>query len=619
MKTLSIIIPAYNMEKYIENSLDSMIRDGIMDLLEVIVIDDGSTDKTVELVQKYVDQYPQTFKVISKENGGHGSALNTGIEAAKGKYIRPIDGDDWVNTDSLEYIVKSLKGCNADMVVTHFKKVLMKSNKLIEVRIKGMEYETEYSLDDVADYAPWYLYHHVMYRADILKNSSFKFSEHCFYDDMEYDSYPLLYVKTVLFINRYLYSYRLEREGQSVEDSGFIRHRDDRKKIISSLCRFWEQCRNENSPNVANHLEKEIVWRIKRQYEIYLSMPKDKSVLDEIRLFDELIKSDSKILYDQVNGMRIKLLRDRQNMGGYIGAKCLNKLLPLWRKMNKQKNRLIRFFKKKLRPYWPKPWDISSDIPMHLMILLRLILKRLHLTALSPQMRELQKFKDIHKGERCFITCTGPSMTISDLELLNDEITFGVNSITKAYEVTSWRPTYYVLVDVFAFGKYLRETEIEGKQFCHKDAFFHYRANPKTRVGTEHFCLVHYGNHTKHMMKMEKVKISKELDICVYDCFTVTNMAIQIAMYMGFKQIYIIGADCNYTSGPIHFIEMPDDKAKIATGRLPNATRLSIIGYEWVKKYADEMGVEIFNATRGGMLEVFPRVVLEDILRKEGS
>lgn len=617
MKSLSIVIPAYNMEKYLDECLKSMVRESILDLLEVIVVDDGSKDKTVEIARCYEMEYPQTFKVISKENGGHGSALNVGIEAAQGKYIRPIDADDKVNTDALEYLTNYLVDCNSDMIVTHYKKLFSKSGKVVNVRIKGVEYEQEYRLNDVAEYNQWYLYHHVMYRADILKHDNIKLSEHVFYDDMEYDGLPLIYVRTVTFVNRYIYYYRLEREGQSVEQAGFIRHRDDRVIIVERLCKFYEEYRNSFEENVLAHFKREMLWRILRQYEIYLSMPYDKKLMAEINDFSKRIMDASSELAKEAVNRRTKLL----NQNKYFAAKVVHYGHGKWKKINGLLNRYtgkIRGpIKSFLKKYRPKPWEIRSDIPMHIRICYRRILKFLHLTWTNKEMRKLQEFKNIHAGERCFITCTGPSLTISDLELLNDEITFGVNSITKAYEISDWRPTYYVLVDVFAFGKYLEQTEIPGGKFCHKDAFFHYRSNPKTRSGKEHFCLVNYGNHTKSMMKTGKNKISKDIDVCVYDCFTVTNMAIQIAMYMGFKKIYIIGADCNYTLGPIHFIEMPDDKKKIATGRLPNATRLSITGYEWVKKYADEMGVEIYNVTRGGMLEVFPRKNLEDVLEEK--
>ena len=100
-KVLSVVIPAYNMEKYIKQTLDSLICDEYMDKLEVLVIDDGSKDDTAAIAKTYEDRYPGTFRVISKENGGHGSALNKGIELATGKYYRPLDADDWVDTSEI--------------------------------------------------------------------------------------------------------------------------------------------------------------------------------------------------------------------------------------------------------------------------------------------------------------------------------------------------------------------------------------------------------------------------------------------------------------------------------------------------------------------------------------
>ena len=110
------------------------------------------------------------------------------------------------------------------------------------------------------------------------------------------------------------------------------------------------------------------------------------------------------------------------------------------------------------------------------------------------------------------------------------------------------------------------------------------------------------------------MKFSKDLSVCIYDCFTVTNMAIQLAVYLGFKEIYLIGADCNYNLEKIHFIETKgiDDKQKNAK-YLPHAVEMSIKGYEAAQKFAKTMNVKIFNATRGGNLEVFERVNFDDL------
>ncbi len=626
-KILTVVIPTYNMEKYISKTLDSLIcKKECMDLLEVLVIDDGSKDGSAAIAKKYEEQYPDTFKVISKENGGHGSALNVGIDMATGKYFRPLDADDWVDTAALEYVIEVISKFDADMILTNFCKVYEKSDKVSKIRCqnvwnmreirqglavpkegrKKIVYGAVYDFNkELYDYAPLYLLHFVSYKTSILKDNGIRFTEKCFYDDMEYNLYPLPYVKTVLPIDRFLYQYRLEREGQSVEDAGFIRNRQQRKTIIINIIKYFKKHYYEFQSNVREYVRKDILWKIRRQYEIYLSMPVKKSTKLEMLEFDKELYELDEGLYFGVSTRRIDLFRKSKGKAYFIVA-------------NKFLKKIFNFFRKRNAPDpTKKPWTIAADKAMHRKIRRRKILKFLHLTWLSKDMRRIHRFKNIHKGERCFITCTGPSLTIKDLELLKNEYTFGVNSITKAYDRTDWRPTYYALIDLFAFGQYLKDNEVIGGSFCNRESFFHYRADPKTRTGRENFLLVSYANHKERWMKKNKIKYSLDPAVCVYDGFTVTNMAIQIAMYMGFKKIYILGADCDYTKGAIHFIEMPDDQKKIAAKRLDVGTALSINGYFAVKKFAEKHKCEIYNVTRGGKLEVFYRDNLERVLQEK--
>lgn len=626
-KVLSVVIPAYNMEKYIKQTLDSLICDEYMDKLEVLVIDDGSKDDTAAIAKTYEDRYPGTFRVVSKENGGHGSALNKGIELATGKYYRPLDADDWVDTAALKAVIAEMEAHDADMVLTNFKKVYEKTQKTENVRIsnvwnrkqidegkavpkpgrKVLIYGQVYDFDkELFDYSKQYLFHFVSYRTQILKDNNIRFDEHVFYDDMEYDIFPLPYVKTVLPIDRYLYQYRLEREGQSVDQSSFARNNKHRRKIVEHITEYYVKNKDLFSPNVYNYLREDILWKIVRQYDIYLTLMKNNSeTCNELMGFARTIQRIDQNIYNETCSRRIRLI---MNSNGILfplvasrSIQQLNWKYKLWKNPNPA----------------AKAWTMESDKPMHRMITRRRILKALHLTWLNKDMRNISRFKNIHKGERCFITCPGPSMTIKDLELLKDEYTIGVNSITKAYAFTDWRPTYYALVDSYAFGKTLSEKEVPGNTFCQREAFFHYRVNPKTRNGRETHLLIDYSNHRPDWMAKHRIKYSDDMSVCAYDGFTVTNMAIQLAIYMGFSKIYIIGADCDYSQPKIHFIEVEDDKDKISGGWLPAANDLGIEGYKAMKKFAYKHGCEIYNVTRGGKLEVFYRDNLERVLRNK--
>ncbi len=626
-KILTIVIPAYNMEKYIEQTLDSMIlEDEYMDKLEVLIIDDGSKDNTASIAQKYVEKYPKTFCLHSKENGGHGSAINKGIELATGKYFRPIDADDWVDADALKAVIDEMECKDADMVLTNFRKVLEKQQKTINCRVQNvwnrreisegkanpeegrdvLVYSNVYDFDSqLFDYSKQYLFHFVSYKTSILKDNNIRLDENVFYDDMEYDIFPLIYVKTVLPIDRYLYQYRLEREGQSVEDSSFAKNNKHRRLIVTNLAKYIINNKSLFGTNVYRFIYEDLKWKIERQYDIYYSlMPNNHETLQEIKGFANDINNISKELFNETCSERVRLsLKYGFCIYKIISSKSVQNIHWKWIHRNDP-------------DYSKKSWSIESDLPMHRKIIIRKLLSRLHLSWMNNDMRKIRRFKNIHKGERVFITCPGPSMNVKDLELLKNEYTIGVNSITRAYTKTDWRPTYYALIDIFSFGKYLHDNNVDGGTFCQREAFLHYRSNPKTKHGRETYLLIDYSNHKKEWMDSKKIKYSDDISVSVYDGFTVTNMAIQLAIYMGFKKIYLIGCDCDYSKPQIHFIEAPGDRKKVEEGWLPEAVRLSIDGYKAIRKFAYKRHVEIYNVTRGGKLEVFYRDNLERVLKR---
>ena len=354
------------------------------------------------------------------------------------------------------------------------------------------------------------------------------------------------------------------------------------------------------STGLNNHLYPDMVWKAQRQYEIYFISADDQAAKQEMKDFDHALLEANKDLYYAIKDKSI--LAFRKGAPYRIAKKMFLKSREKTEKANRR----------------AKAWTLESDPGMHKMIAKRCKLKRLGLDKFNAEMRKIKKLRNAEKDKRCFIVCTGPSLTISDLELIKNEITIGVNSVVKAYDKTDWRPTYYAMVDYYAFGDFLKHTNLPGNRLCEKNAFLHYRVDPKNKTGKEIYCLINYANHFENRVKAEDIIFSEDLSVCAYDAYTVTNFAIQVAIYLGFKEIYIIGADCNYSGSQIHFIEMPDDHVKIAAGWLPDALALSIEGYKAVKKFAEKKGVKIFNSTRGGMLEVFPRKSIEEVLEDRG-
>ena len=114
-KILTVTVPSYNVQAYLEDCLESFVNSEVMDDIEVLIVNDGSSDDTATIAERYVSKYENTFRLINKENGGHGSTINTGAREARGKYFKVVDGDDWVDTRSFIRLVKLLKEIDADI------------------------------------------------------------------------------------------------------------------------------------------------------------------------------------------------------------------------------------------------------------------------------------------------------------------------------------------------------------------------------------------------------------------------------------------------------------------------------------------------------------------------
>ena len=274
---------------------------------------------------------------------------------------------------------------------------------------------------------------------------------------------------------------------------------------------------------------------------------------------------------------------------------------------------ILLSFKRRIK-YKNRYWFVESDRKNQSSIRKRKILKLLGVTFLDKKMQKLRKLKNIHKGKRCFIVCTGPSLKISDLEKLNGEITFGINSIYDSYPLTNWRPTYYVAVEKLVVQELFDNDICFGRNFSKGGNFFTEGFNLPHPTEYDYYLLCSDKN-MKPINKARKiVRLSKDISVCVYGSATTANIAVQIAIYMGFKEIYLIGADCDYSKNKIHFIKRKNDDDLIKVGFIKNSGLDLIDCYKTVKSFAKKNGVKIYNATRGGKLEVFERVDFDKIV-----
>lgn len=246
-KLLSIIIPTYNAEKFLDKGLTSFIMDDQekMDRLEVLVINDGTPDNSVAVAQKYVDLYPATFQIISKENGGHGSAINTGVEHATGQYMKCVDADDWVDTEVLSHLMDILKEHSVenelDALIMSYRTYHIQNDEYeakdvsIDGGAKG-QFMGPYTMVDVMnhwDELYWGLsFHGLIYNTGFYRRLKYRLLEHVFYEDQEYATIPMSFAKKIGVIDEELYVYRIGDVNQSISCASSLKRLDHFEAVI---------------------------------------------------------------------------------------------------------------------------------------------------------------------------------------------------------------------------------------------------------------------------------------------------------------------------------------------------------------------------------------------------
>ncbi len=240
MKLLSFAVPCYNSAAYMKKCVDSLLKGG--EDVEILIIDDGSTDETARIADEYEAAYPSIVRAIHKENGGHGSAVNTGIENAQGLYFKVVDSDDWVKEEAYERILDALKSLTGgekvlDMLISNFV-----YEKLGQERHKVMRYkhalpvERLFGWDEVRHFhkGQYILMHSVIFRTRLLRECGLKLPEHTYYVDNLYVFEPLPYVKNMYYLDVNFYRYYIGREGQSVNEDIMI-GRIDQQITVNKL------------------------------------------------------------------------------------------------------------------------------------------------------------------------------------------------------------------------------------------------------------------------------------------------------------------------------------------------------------------------------------------------
>ena len=239
-KILSISIAAYNVSEYIRHGIESLILDSTyMKKIDVIIVNDGSTDNTLSIAEEYRNRYPDTFHIIDKENGGYGSTINASLPVAKGKYYKLLDGDDWVDKEGICKLIDHLEKTDSDIVVTPY--YIVRKEFSLEDNHKEIPKENESISSLSLGVNKVFHMHELAVRTDVLKGFHHKIAEHCFYTDVEYVFYCLTPSTTISRCDSPVYCYYLGNDGQSSSINGIRKHYRDICSVIERICECYTE------------------------------------------------------------------------------------------------------------------------------------------------------------------------------------------------------------------------------------------------------------------------------------------------------------------------------------------------------------------------------------------
>ena len=326
---MTVSIAAYQVEDYLEKTLTSLLLPEVLEDIEILVVDDGSTDGTVEIGRRYQEMYSGTVRLIQQENGGHGAAVERGIQEASGVYFKTVDGDDWVEKAGFVALVQYLKENDGiDIVYTPFNWVDHHTGKITKQIGNGfdsIQYGKIYPFTQVCGHI-YVNMHAVTYRTQLIQKYMPPIDHHCFYVDAEYVLLPIPHIQTISFLEQPVYQYRLGIDGQSMNLRNMQKNCSHHEKVLERILEAYRQQRDitestmkqntqasRNEVNrqaaICRYLAKGAAKLAASQIKIYLSFPTSKKEKARIQALEHRIQKEYPEVYEANMNRAVKLLR----------------------------------------------------------------------------------------------------------------------------------------------------------------------------------------------------------------------------------------------------------------------------------------------------------------------
>lgn len=225
------------MEQYLPQCLDSICREDVPQTLEAIIVNDGSTDRSLEIAKEYQQKRPDIINIIDKPNGHYGSCVNAALKVATGKYFRPLDADDWFDTNALIDFLKKIEHLDVDLLITPRSECFNNETKTYSLNFNPLQIQPieVFQKKEYRQINGILSMHSMTYSRATLKKTNLELTEGVCYTDTEYYMLPLFYCQNFTYIDSILYQYRLDREGQSMDPDIFLKNRHQLIVVLNNI------------------------------------------------------------------------------------------------------------------------------------------------------------------------------------------------------------------------------------------------------------------------------------------------------------------------------------------------------------------------------------------------
>ena len=252
MKLLTVAIPCYNSQDYMEHAVETALVGG--EDVEIILVNDGSSDKTAEIADRLQKEHPTIVRAIHQENGGHGAAVNTGLANASGLYYKVLDSDDWFDRGAFLKILDVLRsfvedGSGVDMLLANYVYEKPSIHKHKVIRYDGVFPENQvFTWNDVKRFkiSQNILMHSVIYRTQLLRDCGLELPKHTFYVDNIFVYQPLPHVKSMYYLDVNFYRYFIGRDDQSVNEKVMISRIDQQILVTKLMLGYYDVTKIKN-------------------------------------------------------------------------------------------------------------------------------------------------------------------------------------------------------------------------------------------------------------------------------------------------------------------------------------------------------------------------------------